>query len=102
MSTKKGKVKPAGLKIEVSLEDIDIPSLGNRGLKPYIFYRFLEVFNKTKDLSKLPTQEEMLEEVKEKFPTSRFLARPKVHYSYYKSKFFSFLREEKERQLLMK
>ena len=103
------KAKPAKIKkeapkhtIEVDMSKIEIPELGNRGLKPYVFARFTEVFNKTKDLAKLPTQEEMTAEIAEKFPTSKFNVSPKIHYSYYTSKFFSFLREEREKQLLAK
>ena len=103
MSTKKEakKEKPAALslKIERSLKELEIPELGNRGLKPYIFSRFVESFNENGNLELLPSMEAILGEVKEKYPTSRFIARPKVHYSYYKSKFFAFLREEREKQL---
>ena len=62
---------------------------GLRGLRGLVFDRFAQAFAKTNDFSGLPSMEEMTKEVAEKFPQSRWIARPKIHYSYYKSKYIS-------------
>lgn len=64
---------------------------GLRGLRGMIFGVFQQATNGGKDLSKLPTCEETTAMVSEKYPQSRWIANPKIHHSYYKSKFISSL-----------
>lgn len=97
MKTKNTKAKKsAEPKIKETTVDVKVAAnpeqrTGLRGLKGLVFDRFATAFAKSGDLKTLPTMEDLSKEVAEKFPQSRWLARPKVHYSYYKSKFISSL-----------
>ncbi len=57
---------------------------GLRGLRGTVFGEMTKAWKAKKDL---PSMEELTAIVSEKYPQSRWIARPKVHYSYYKSKF---------------
>ena len=74
---------------EVKENDPVNQPMGLRGLKKMVFEKFTEEYQKNKDLNDLPNQDEMTNIVKEKFPQSMWVAKPKIHYSYYKSKFIS-------------
>jgi hypothetical protein len=58
-------------------------SLGLRGLKATLF----EAFEAGKRRGNLPSCQDLLPVVKARFPQSRFIQRPDVHYAYYKSRF---------------
>ena len=88
MKTKKTKnpAKPKGPEMtQVQIQVAKDPEArqGLRGLRGMVFGEF----GKAKDLAHLPTRDELTAKVAEQFPQSRWIARPKIHYSYYKSKF---------------
>lgn len=89
--TKSGKQQIKMETVEIKIAKNPEERIGMRGLKGLVFDRFAQSFSKTKNLEKLPTMEEMTAEVGKHYPQSRWMARPKVHYSYYKSKFISSL-----------
>lgn len=57
---------------------------GLRGLRGMVFDEMSKAWKAKKDL---PTMDQLTGLVAQKYPQSRWIARPKVHYSYYKSKF---------------
>lgn len=76
------KIATESVTIKVAKDPENLTGL--RGLRGMVFEEMNRAFQAKKDL---PTMEALTEKVKEKFPQSRWIARPKIHYSYYKSKF---------------
>ena len=64
-------------------------SKGLRGLRGMVFGVMGLAWKAKKDL---PTMDVLTKLVSEKYPQSRWIARPKIHYSYYKSKFLQSVR----------
>lgn len=94
METETKKVPQTKIEIKVAKDPNQRPGL--RGLKGLVFGEFKKAYLETKDNKDgiiLPTMDQMTKLVGEKFPQSRWMARPKVHYGYYKSKFISALKE---------
>lgn len=70
------------VQIQVSKDPENRPGL--RGLRGLVFAKFESAWKAKKPL---PTMDELGPVIEANFPQSRWLARPKIHYSYYKSKF---------------
>jgi len=97
MKTKSNKnAKPAKSALVVTRKPADTKSVtiqvakdpentsGLRGLRGMVFDEMSKAWKAKKDL---PTMDMLTAIVATKYPQSRWIARPKVHYSYYKSKF---------------
>jgi len=70
--------------VEIKVAKDPEQTQGLRGLRGTVFAEFGKFKN---DLANLPGMDAMTKIVAAQYPQSRWIARPKVHYSYYKSKF---------------
>ncbi len=85
-SVKSAKVgrKSTDTKVAVTVSADAENRTGLRGLKGLVFAEMAKAFSAKKPL---PSMDDLTKEIEAKFPQSRWIARPKIHYSYYKSKF---------------
>ena len=84
MKTKKVAKSPATKDVTIKVAKDPEATQGLRGLKGMVFDEFGKAWKAKKEL---PTMDILTKVVAEKYPQSRWIARPKIHYSYYKSKF---------------
>ena len=86
METKEVVQSSPKLKVSAKLAaEAKVAAKQKRGLRAYVFAEFA----KAKDLASMISQEELTKLVKINFPESKWLQNPKVHYSYYRTKFFA-------------